>query len=225
MKFIDEEKVFEVNSNAEISVTKFGIAKCVIVDNFYKNPDLVQELAFSIPPSANKRIRGNNPALRSNTFYTLDSVADIFDVILRKHWPEIMNTVHPDGVFQKFREATFMVNVMDSNNLPAIPPHLDNPSHVNFASTIYLNSPEQCNGGTSFYTYNGRQDVQGRDLDGQGTPITEYITDSIGAWEMIGMAEMKYNRMVLYNQAVLHSAYVKPHMYTDTYRVNQQFFI
>jgi len=32
--------------------------------------------------------------------------------------------------------------------------------------------------------------------------------------------------MVLYNQAVLHTAYVKPGMFVDdNYRMNQQFFI
>ena len=64
-------------------------------------------------------------------------------------------------------------------------------------------------------------------LDVEGKhPVTEYINDSIMDWKLIGIAPMKFNRMVLYNQAVLHSAYVKPYMFTgDTYRLNQQFFI
>jgi hypothetical protein len=40
------------------------------------------------------------------------------------------------------------------------------------------------------------------------------------------MVPMQYNRMVLYNQSLLHSAYVKPSMFTDkNYRINQQFFM
>ena len=107
----------------------------------------------------------------------------------------------------------------------------DNTSGVNFASTIYLNTADECQGGTSFYTYGGKTHYddqhQMQTLDKAGKiPINQYITDSIGDFEMIGMAPMIFNRMVLYNQAVLHTAYVKPGMFVgDNYRLNQQFFI
>ena len=40
------------------------------------------------------------------------------------------------------------------------------------------------------------------------------------------MVPMVYNRMVLYNQAMLHTAYVKEGMFVgDNYRLNPQFFI
>ena len=131
--------------------------------------------------------------------------------------------------------ATFMINVMQSEGLPPLAPHQDNRSGMNLASTIYLNNENESAGGTSFYEFGGKhfytESVVDNDfnvtMDVEGKiPVTQYITDSSHDWEMIGMIPMQFNRMVLYNQAVLHTAYVKPGMFVnDNYRMNQQFFI
>jgi hypothetical protein len=121
-----------------------------------------------------------------------------------------------------FKSATFCVNVIQSKDLPPKVPHVDNREDFRFASTIYLNTPDECHGGTSFYTFNGSQ---------AGPLVTEgiqqeYVTDSVGPWEMLFLAEMKFNRMVLYEQNILHTAYVKPGMFEDkVYRLVQMFFI
>ena len=230
---ITEDQVFEINPDYSVTLQKFGPTKqsVVVVDNFYKDPYLVRQLALDIPASRNKRIRGNNPAWRVNAFYELDSMAWIFDQLGRTYFPEVMNFYPSNFMEESFKRATFMVNVMQTNDLPPICPHMDNTSGHNLAATIYLNNENECAGGTSFYTFGGRTfysdptvthtyDVEGR------LPVTSYINDSIHDWEMIGMVPMQFNRMVLYNQAMLHSAYVKPGMFTDNvYRLNQQFFI
>lgn len=223
---INEEEVFAINPDCEIKLEHYDTVPCVIVDNFYKNPDLVRELALSIPPTANKRIRCGNPALRINAFYDLDGMSGIYDQLLRTNWPHVFNNVHHQAIHNSFQQATFMVNVMKSVDLPPMAPHVDNPSDVNFASTIYLNTPEECAGGTSFYKFNGSTSNRSGHIDKEKTKIIDhYLTDSVGDWEMIGIAEMVYNRMVLYNQNALHTAYIKPDMFVDTYRINQQFFI
>jgi hypothetical protein len=227
---IDEEEVFAINPNFSVSVQNFGKVKAVVVDDFYLNPWLVRKLALDIPASTNKRIRGGNPALRVNAFYELSQLGWVFDQLISTHFNEIYYE-HPLGWVQdSLTRATFMVNVMQSDNLPPICPHQDNPSNINIASTIYLNTPSECAGGTSFYTYNGKTkyDQPGnKTLDIEGKrPVTQYITDSIGDFEMIGMVPMIFNRMVMYNQSHLHTAYVKPSMFTgNLYRLNQQFFI
>ena len=228
---IDEDEIFEINDDYHVNLENYNGVKVVVVDDFYKNPYDVRQLALDIPASYNRRIRGNNPALRVNAFYELSSMAWIYDQLSRQYFPEI--TQHYDSrYFQRsFMNATFMVNVMQTENLPPVCPHMDNTSGVNLASTIYLNTANECDGGTSFYEFGGKTYYEdpsvAHTLDVEGKhPVTEYINDSIMDWKLIGMAPMKFNRMVLYNQAVLHSAYVKPHMFTgDTYRLNQQFFI
>jgi len=228
---INEDEIFEINDDYHVNVENYNGVKVVVDDDFYKNPHDVRQLALDIPASYNRRIRGNNPALRVNAFYELSSMAWIYDQLSRQYFPEI--TQHYDSrYFQRsFMNATFMVNVMQTENLPPVCPHMDNTSGVNLASTIYLNTANECDGGTSFYEFGGKTYFEdpsvAHTLDVEGKhPVTEYINDSIMDWKLIGIAPMKFNRMVLYNQAVLHSAYVKPYMFTgDTYRLNQQFFI
>ena len=48
---IDESKIFKVGTNHDVDVITFGNIKVLIVDNFYEYPDLVRELALTIPPS------------------------------------------------------------------------------------------------------------------------------------------------------------------------------
>lgn len=228
---INEDEIFEINDNYHVTVEEFEGVKVVVVDDFYKNPHDVRQLALDIPASYNRRIRGNNPALRVNAFYELSSMAWIYDQLSRQYFPEITQFYDGEYFQRSFMNATFMVNVMQTKDLPPVCPHMDNTSGVNLASTIYLNTANECNGGTSFYSFGGKtyyddpSVTHTLDVDGKH-PVTEYISDSVMDWKMIGMVPMIFNRMVLYNQAVLHSAYVKPHMFVgDMYRLNQQFFI
>tara|TARA_B100000287_G_scaffold7817_1_gene7701 strand:- start:259 stop:840 length:582 start_codon:yes stop_codon:yes gene_type:complete len=75
-------------------------------------------------------------------------------------------------------------------------PHEDNPR--GYASGIYFNTNDECSWGTSFYERN----------------------------TCVGIAEMKYNRMVLYEQFVCHNAYMSEDSFVgDLYRISQQLFI
>jgi hypothetical protein len=222
---IDESKVFEINDNLSATICTIGPnkSKIVIIDDFYKNPELVRELALTIPPTENSRILGGTPGRRIDAFYNLEHFSTVFDNIIRAVFlPEDKKKLLNSNLDEIFKSATFCVNVIQSANLPAIVPHVDNREDFRFAATIYLNTPEECAGGTSFYTYNGRQTGP---LISEGFQ-TEYVTDSIGPWEMIFLAEMKFNRFVLYEQNILHTAYIKPGMFeNDLYRLVQMFFI
>lgn len=228
---INEDEVFEINPDFEVLAQDFEGVTVVTVDNFYKNPYKVRQLALDIPASRNKRIRGMNPAWRINAFYDMDSMAWAFDQLARQYFPKEMEKFPQDYMQQSFMNATFMINVMQTHDLPPLVPHMDNASGFHLASTIYLNTANEANGGTSFYKYGGKtyyddpHSMKTLDVAGK-MHVTEYITDSIGDYKMIGIVPMKFNRMVLYNQSVLHTAYVKPHMFReDLYRINQQFFI
>ena len=75
-------------------------------------------------------------------------------------------------------------------------PHEDNPR--GYASGIYFNTDDECSWGTSFYERN----------------------------TCVGIAEMKYNRMILYEQFVCHNAYMSEDSFVgDLYRISQQLFI
>ena len=75
-------------------------------------------------------------------------------------------------------------------------PHEDNPT--GYASGIYFNTDDECSWGTTFYEGNN----------------------------CVGMAEMKYNRMILYEQFVGHNGYMGEDSFVgDLYRISQQLFI
>ena len=54
---INEDETFEINPDHYVSIEYFGEqkVKVVVVDDFYKNPMLVRQLALDIPASRNRR--------------------------------------------------------------------------------------------------------------------------------------------------------------------------
>jgi hypothetical protein len=231
--FVNEIETFEINEDFEWQMLEVGPekARVIVVDNFYKNPELVRDLALMIPPTTNERILTNLPSGptsgRINAFYILDHMAPAFDRIYREALPDIHIQMYPGAVYDSFKNATFMVNVMTSENLPPRPPHIDYPDARAYAALVYLNTPDECAGGTGFYTFNGSQQGNSSHVDVEQTRLPDkFMCESEGAWEKVEMVEMKWNRMVMYPQAIYHNAYIKPGMFTgNTYRINQVFFI
>ena len=237
--FVNEEEVFKVNEDFEIEVETIGTTptgqdiKIVIVDNFYKYPEKVRDLALMIPPTTNKRVLSNLPSGedsgRINAFYLQDQLGPVYDNIIKAVYPEI-HFQFPEGhVENSFKQATFIVNVMTSENLPPRVPHIDFPDMRVLASLIFLNTPEECKGGTAFYSFGGelvgRSEPTTIDVEGKIKP-DHFVVDDCGDFKLVKLVEMKWNRMIIYSQCLFHSAYIKPGMYTDgNYRLNQVFFI
>lgn len=219
--FIDELSVFSINERLEFKVGMFGDNhKIVTIDNFYKNPDQVRDLALRIPPTFNDRLKTYLPGGRISAFYTMDHFAPSINNIIKDVWPEFWLQFPPNHIENVFRDATFVVNVMSSETLEPRTPHIDCPSPMAFAATIFLNTPKECAGGTAFYEYAGGM------FDGDSRRTKQYINGSTKDWEMTYLAEMKYNRFILYQANVFHSAYITKEMFKNgLYRLNQMFFI
>ena len=233
--FINEQKTFEVNDSLDIELIFVGKEKhkVLIVDNFYKNPMMVRELACVILPTNNEKVLlqlpGGRKSGRINAFYDLSQLGGAYDKLIKEYYPEIHEQYFENAIFDSFERATFMVNVMNSNNLPPRVPHVDMPDLRALASMIYLNIDEEYAGGTAFYSFGEQEhetccpstiDVEGRILP------SEYIIEDIGDWKKMCMIDMKFNRMVLYSQALYHTAYVIKEMFqNNNVRINQMFFI
>lgn len=96
-----------------------------------------------------------------------------------------------------FSKYSFTVNVIQNSNVDSRP-HVDDTGQ--FASGIFLNINEEVSGGTSFYT--------------------------IDSGKLIGTVDMKFNRMILYEQCIPHKAYLEEGTFIDdNYRISQQLFI
>tara|TARA_B100000925_G_scaffold252331_1_gene204355 strand:+ start:830 stop:1417 length:588 start_codon:yes stop_codon:yes gene_type:complete len=194
LNIINEDVVFHVSDNHDVDIVKFDDIEILVVDNFYKNPHLVRKLAFDIP-ATNFTNRNGYPAAQINVSYNMRPVVGIYQYYIQKYFP---NCLSDDYIIGIMSQASFMVNVMQSDGNEYLPPHTDCPSFNNLASGIYLNSPEECSGGTSFF----KDD------------------------EYLGCVDMKYNRMIIYHQNVQHTARMEFNSFVgNTYRINQMFFI
>ena len=221
--FIDEVETFAINTPVDATVELMGWEEfpIVYIDNFYKNPDKVRNLALRTPGTKNPRILGGVPGERVDIQFNLEHIWPI--------WIEIAENVY--GLKQEERKAfemscmntSFSVNVTQSNHRRRLP-HIDLPDVKDrgWAGLVYLNKPKECKGGTGFYTYKGQQvnPLQ------SGVWREDFVDDSIGPWDLIHLAEMKYNRMIMYPDNILHGAYDKPGYFEDDiYRLGQTFFV
>ena len=222
--FINEEKTFALNDDLEARVELMGWQELpiVYVDNFYQNPDKVRNLALRCPPTNNPRICGGVPGLRVDMNMNLDHMHDIFKQIAKNVYSL---TKKEDPQFdQACLNIPFSVNVTQSKDRVKIP-HVDYPPETKgrgWAGLMYLNKDEECKGGTGFYTYKGHQVNPKQD----GLWDKDYVCDSIGPWELMHLAEMKFNRMIMYPATVMHTPYDKPGFFEgDDYRLVQVFFL
>ena len=221
--FIDEAETFAINTPVDARVELMGWEEIPIVyiDNFYKNPDMVRDLTLKSPSSTDPRLLGGVTGSRIAQFFNFRHIFPI--------WVEIA-----EGVFglkkeeqERFEAAMFStpftVNVTQSDIRPNLP-HIDLPSvdSRGWAGLIYLNTDDECKGGTGFYTYKGQQVNPKQD----GLWKEGDVCDSVGPWELMHLAEMKYNRMIMYPATVMHRPYDKPGFFEgDTYRLVQVFFL
>ena len=110
-------------------------------------------------------------------------------------------------------------------------------SSFQFGSVIYLNTPQECAGGTNLYSHKGEMSIP-YDLEPDWAQHIEHIENDIEKVKYIKSkvdgnnpytcefeAAMVYNRMVLYQADVLHSHNVDLGMFAKTNRLNQVFFM
>ena len=221
--FIDEATTFAINTPVDARVVLMGWEDIPIVyiDNFYKNPNMVRNLAIKLPPTSDPRILGGVTGSRVASFFDFQHIYPV--------WVEIAQGVfglkkEEEDKFEASMFSTpFSVNVTQSKDRPDLP-HIDLPDITSrgWAGLIYLNKGDECKGGTGFYTYKGHQVNPKQD----GLWDKDYVCDSIGPWELMHLAEMKFNRMIMYPATVMHTPYDKPGFFEgDDYRLVQVFFL
>ena len=228
-KLQDEIDFFAFNEEIRVKVEKVGNEKVVIIDNFYKHPEKIQELALAIPSTRSPTLMHALPGSRVEATYYFGHFGDIIPQIIQKVFDEDSHLVDLNLVQDCLNHATFLVNVQESEearNSPRVP-HLDNLSDGRYAIGIYLNSPQDCTGGTAFYKFKGKQTVDLlNSVDPDLLAYDFYVQETDEHWEKIYLAEMKFNRLVMYKQNMLHTPYIPANSFTnETPRLIQMFFI
>ena len=174
----------------------------IVVDDFYPEPEKVRAAALSADyPEVEGPL--TFPGRNSAQKFLPPGIDEVISRILGE---KVVGSPDPRPSHGKFRitlagePSRYMVHV--------------DPSVLSWVGVVYLNLPEQCRGGTSFFRHTG--------LNSDRTPLSEaelhaYGVDSIAAlmrqdgndpdkWDHIMTLPMRFNRLIMYRPWLWHSA-------------------
>ena len=227
--------MFELSKDIEITVVSdIGPEKrnALIIDNFYANPDEVRNHALTskryspqddpilLASFPGWRVKEDGDGLKENLKPFFDSLIDQplwfnpFDARSKKTWEDHWNKVN------------FVCNILNQWSFVnwgignSICPHQDsdrNSRICTFGTVVYLNTPEECQGGSQLWSWNGNQSLYKMDI------IQDTYDKS--SWKVELDLPMVYNRCVLYESETLHMQWVEPDMFTDHDRIVQVLFM
>jgi hypothetical protein len=162
----------------QIKLTNVGVDKqpLLIIDNIYQYPEYVREIALDL--------FYYQDVFRNLKVDTAESIAvisipqeDLISVIYdnyAKHFERNRDE------FTENREIEAKFTMFKTNPVPK----KDNPKKL--LGKIFLNQPEQCNGGLGLYVKNNQD------------------------WKLIKKIDMLFNRLVCYPAAVFHRSFNQP---------------
>jgi hypothetical protein len=202
--------MFNINSEISVKIINCDDKILFIIDNFYKNPDEIRNYALT----AKKYTRKDNDDLLA---YSIGRRICEDDLRLSYHMKDVFEQLcnHPNWHIEfdkdhhdyKWSGMRFMVNVTNSEEILLDGrdhiEHIDGPLNK-WACVVYLNTDEECEGGTSFYSWSNEYDYW---------PKLEYT------------AKMKYNRAVLYDANMVHGAVMDNDMFKEYDRLVQIMFM
>tara|TARA_Y100000592_G_C5470449_1_gene319156 strand:- start:2093 stop:2755 length:663 start_codon:yes stop_codon:yes gene_type:complete len=176
----------------------------VVIDNFYENPDEVRQEAINsnyMPP-----IHGNFPG--QTAFVSLETQSKIIPFVIalaENYMAEALDIKIP--VDTESTECYYQIIDKPWHKAPQAfrVPHVDyrfQRGIVTIPALIYLNTPEQCLGGTAFY-----RDVR-TGLHSVNSPAQfhKVYTGGQNTWQLHNYIPMKYNRLIMYDGNMMHTA-------------------
>lgn len=225
--------VFAVNPNLKVEVhhvldSSFPV---VTIDNFYKRPDLVRDLILQTPAPIWKE----NPEGSLNFVDYLDCRHYLRLDLGEPCWRIRELAARYLGVEILKPVPEFVTNVfkwLKEKELKGVPfPHSD---HEAFAALVYLNTEEECRGGTAFYknkALNSNYMIDSQEAVDKvfipenkedGTCYFHERSDEF--WEAYSHIPMAYNRLLMYPGRLFHGSWQESSWFRDYYRINQVFF-
>lgn len=174
----------------------------IIVDDFLSNPDVVRKQA----------LRLNYPSLPGKTYFPgtnsempllIDDIDSVIEELVGEKLMPAPGSAHGKCRITKLGD-TGLGNV-----------HIDN---AHWSGILYLNTPEQCSGGTDFYRHRAsnseRAPVFSEDLATFGYKHGSEVWDDFllketnhpEKWEKVFTVPMRYNRLTLFRPWLWHNA-------------------
>lgn len=260
MRMIIDRDRLQLNDESKLTVTvsEFkGNNHFVSIDNVYRDPEYVRELALSLDFTSS--MRNPYPGVKAQIWLSTAPILALAHAIDKKYRPG--RVPDPKGPVTAFRPLGFAITNMpaaDINPL-AVQAHIDDAASL--AGLVYLNFPHQCRGGTSFWRHREHDlirlpsdekmlemiSVWGGDVDRAKKSRADleevfqvglllqnfdkfpsgYMIEDNDTWELLAIAEMKWNRLVLFDGGVFHSGYYDEGWFgttRETERLTQNIF-
>ena len=248
--YYDSKELFRINDNPKITTETFNdnSQKVIIVDDFYTNPDGVRHLGINSVSS--KAFSLGYPGFRCKLNITRDENYDQkwIQNLINNNFEEKVNLYHHTLDIVAFNlSKSSKVYDWDFNMFSkACHPHIDSSSEVKYAAVVFLNRENEFEtgvNGTGFYKHisTGISDANfagekekdeifnwNRKFRGKSSPTicTDWVNDGNEYWEMTHLAQMKYNRLVIYPSTYFHQAYYNNNDFGDSYhRLVQAMFL
>jgi hypothetical protein len=191
----------------------------LVIDNVYKDPDYVRALALSL---TYHRRSGAYPGYFAYISISSAPFLDLVNTLMRDvigDYLTFTSTYRDDLVF------AIITNRGSDLSPGQRRPHMDD--FCDYAGLVYLNPPEQCSGGTSFWRHrptgmevapDGAEPASLPASAPSNVPLVGdaalgYLTESTETWELTRVLPAKYNRFVLYKSQIFHS----PHYSEDDF--------
>jgi hypothetical protein len=212
-----------------------GGTKVLVVDNFYSDPDYVRSLALSLNYH---RPAGMYPGFFAFVSISTQPLLDFVNPLLRK-------AAGRELIFTPYYQDDLAFASITKRGAELVAaqrkPHYDD--FCDYAGLVYLNPPEQCSGGTSFWRHRatglelatqgeGAQSLPAllarfgatderslvKRILGESNPDAAqgYPTESNSVWELTEVIPMRYNRFVLYDSLLFHTPHYQEDRFGET---------
>jgi hypothetical protein len=138
----------QINSESDMDVDLVTVGShkypAIVIDNFYKDPDYVRDLALSLIYTDTKGTPGHDAYISIGLEPICDVVANL---LLASYGGTVKHRIESEWNTHNFIRLCKTENQLD---IMQCKPHVQNAFLVGL---IYLNPPEQCRGGTAFYRH------------------------------------------------------------------------
>lgn len=182
-----KHEIFDLNPHYTISNQTFQGKTIVTVDNLYSHPISVRNYVLSVPSFPDITAY---PGWRSHS-KIISHLPQFIEKIIKLYYPTFTDTLDID--------QTFVGGILTTKSMTndfSFQTHTDGHG---LAGLVFLNTDEECSGGTQFYPSN---------------------TAKIASLQI----PMKSNRMILYPMDVVHSGWILENSFDDYYRITQNLF-
>lgn len=213
-----------LNDRADMDVqhVEVGGTPALVVDNVYRRPEYVRRLALDLDFH---RPAGGYPGYFAFATISAMPALELVNDLMR----DVLG--HELGFTDGYRDdLVFAVMTREEHELTPgqRKPHTD--GFCDYAGLIYLNLPEQCAGGTSFWRHR-RTGLEGAPGSDAANPVLAklaaaspaapgeeddadlpdgYLLESNATWERAQVLPMAFNRLVFYSSYLYHSPWYDP---------------